>query len=173
MTTITYFVVTRENPFEELDKAKLTLGHIKVMIVSGLGFFTDAYDLFVIGVVLLILSGSEPTSFHLTQSQMSAIGASSLFSAIAGQLIFGRIADIYGRKKIYGTELAILIIGAFFSSISWNFESLLFSRILLGVGIGGDYPVSATIMSEYSNAKDRGKLIGLVFSMQGFGAITT
>jgi PHS family inorganic phosphate transporter-like MFS transporter len=43
------------------------------MIVSGLGFFTDAYDLFVIGVVLLILSGSEPTSFHLTQSQMSAI----------------------------------------------------------------------------------------------------
>ena len=160
------------NPFEELDKAKLTLGHIKVMFVSGLGFFTDAYDLFVIGVVLLILSGSEPTSFHLTQSQMRAIGASSLVSAIAGQLIFGRIADIYGRKKIYGTELAILIIGAFLSSISWNFESLLFSRILLGVGIGGDYPVSATIMSEYSNAKDRGKLIGLVFSMQGFGAIT-
>lgn len=160
------------SPFEEFDKAKLSLSHLKIMIISGLGFFTDAYDLFVIGVVMLILSGNEATSFHLTGSQIGAIGSSSLASAILGQLLFGRIADIYGRKKVYGVELGILIIGAVLSSISWNYESLLASRLLLGIGIGGDYPVSATIMSEYSNTKDRGKLVGLVFSMQGIGAIT-
>lgn len=152
--------------FHELDGARLNLAHLKVMIVSGLGFFTDAYDLFVIGVVILILSGSSQTSIHLAGNQMGAIGSSSLASAILGQLLFGRIADIYERKKIYGVELAILIAGAIMSSLSWSFESLLISRIILGIGIGigGDYHVSATIMSEYSNARDRGKLVGLVFS---------
>jgi len=165
-------VICLRSFFHELDGARLNLAHLKVMIVSGLGFFTDAYDLFVIGVVILILSGSAQTSIHLAGNQIGAIGSSSLASAILGQLLFGRIADIYGRKKIYGVELAILIAGAIMSSLSWSFESLLISRIILGIGIGGDYPVSATIMSEYSNARDRGKLVGLVFSMQGIGAIT-
>ncbi|MBE9391171.1 MFS transporter [Fervidicoccus fontis] len=160
------------NAFSELDRAKLSWGHIKVMIVSGLGFFTDAYDLFVIGIVLMLLSGPYQTSFHLSGHEIGAVGASSLAFAMIGQLLFGKIADKYGRKKIYGIELSILIIGALLSAISWNFESLLISRIFLGIGIGGDYPVSATIMSEYANAKDRGKLVGLVFAMQGFGAIT-
>jgi len=41
----------------------------------------------------------------------------------------------------------------------------------MGVGIGGDYPISATIMSEYANVKDRGKLIALVFSNQALGSL--
>jgi MFS family permease len=48
---------------------------------------------------------------------------------------------------------------------------LVAARLLLGLGIGGDYPVSAVLMSEYSNRKDRGKLVGLVFSMQALGLI--
>ena len=59
-----------------------------------------------------------------------------------------------------------MTIGALLSAISPNFGWLILSRFVLGVGIGGDYPVSAVIMSEYSNRKDRGKLVGLVFSMQ-------
>ena len=42
---------------------------------------------------------------------------------------------------------------------------------MLGLGIGGDYPVSAVFMSEYSNRQDRGRLVGLVFSMQALGLI--
>jgi MFS transporter, PHS family, inorganic phosphate transporter len=44
-------------------------------------------------------------------------------------------------------------------------------RVILGIGIGGDYPVSATIMSEYSGKQSRGRLIGLVFAMQGAGLV--
>jgi len=44
-------------------------------------------------------------------------------------------------------------------------------RFILGLGIGGDYPLSATLMSEYANRRDRGKLITMVFSMQGLGLI--
>jgi MFS transporter, PHS family, inorganic phosphate transporter len=85
--------------------------------------------------------------------------------------VFGRIADILGRKKIYGYEVLILAFGALASAFSPNYTFLLVSRIILGIGIGGDYPVSATIMSEYSSKATRGKMVGLVFSMQGAGLV--
>ncbi|KAM0042448.1 putative major facilitator, sugar transporter, major facilitator superfamily [Helianthus debilis subsp. tardiflorus] len=51
------------------------------------------------------------------------------------------------------------------------FVSLGFFRFLLGVGIGGDYPLSATIMAEFANKRTRGAFIAGVFSMQGFGIL--
>src|SRR5262249_11653762 len=65
----------------------------------------------------------------------------------------------------------ILAIGAIASALSPNYTFLMVSRIVLGVGIGGDYPVSATIMSEYSGKGSRGKMVGLVFAMQGLGLV--
>jgi len=88
-----------------------------------------------------------------------------------GALVFGRIADMLGRKRIYGYEVLILAIAALVSAFSPNFAFLLVCRIVLGIGIGGDYPVSATIMSEYSGKKSRGRMVGLVFAMQGAGLI--
>jgi nucleotide-binding universal stress UspA family protein len=65
----------------------------------------------------------------------------------------------------------ILAIGALASAFAPNFWFLLICRAILGVGIGGDYPVSATIMSEYSGKQSRGRMIGLVFAMQGAGLL--
>ena len=48
---------------------------------------------------------------------------------------------------------------------------LIVFRFLLGFGVGGDYPVSAVLMSEYANRKDRGKLVGMVFATQALGLI--
>jgi PHS family inorganic phosphate transporter-like MFS transporter len=49
--------------------------------------------------------------------------------------------------------------------------TLCFWRFLLGLGIGGDYPLSATIMSEYSSTSNRGAYVGSVFAMQGIGIL--
>ena len=57
------------------------------------------------------------------------------------------------------------------SALAPGFLFLVIARFVLGLGIGGDYPVSAVLMSEYSNRKDRGRLVGLVFSMQALGLI--
>ena len=64
-----------------------------------------------------------------------------------------------------------MIIGAIASALAPDFLFLVVARLVLGLGIGGDYPVSAVFMSEYSNRKDRGRLVGLVFSMQALGLI--
>jgi MFS family permease len=64
-----------------------------------------------------------------------------------------------------------MIVGALASAFALNFVWLVVARFVLGLGIGGDYPVSAVMMSEYSNRDDRGRLVGLVFSMQALGLI--
>ena len=116
------------------------------MFVSGMGFFTDAYDLFVIGIVVALLK----PEWGLSTTQVSLLNSVTLAASAVGAIVFGRIADILGRKRIYGYEVLILAIGAMASAFAPNFWFLLICRAILGVGIGGDYPVSATIMSEYS-----------------------
>ncbi len=59
------------------------------------GFFTDAYDLFIIGIVLSIIA----PIWHLSSTQIGIAGSTSLISAFIGAFVFGRIADKFGRKK--------------------------------------------------------------------------
>jgi MFS transporter, PHS family, inorganic phosphate transporter len=155
------------NAFQALDDSKISRFQIKTMFVAGMGFFTDAYDLFVIGIVVSLLK----TQWSLSTGQVSWLNSATLLASAFGAIIFGRVADMLGRKRIYGYEVLILAAGAIASALSPNYTFLLVSRIVLGVGIGGDYPVSATIMSEYSGKKSRGRMVGLVFSMQGAGLI--
>ena len=150
-----------------LDDSPLSGFHLRAMLTSGMGFFTDAYDLFIIGVVLAILT----PIWHLNALQISLLGSTSLIAAAFGSVIFGRLADHLGRKSIYGHTLIVLAIGAIASAFSPNVVWLLIFRFILGLGIGGDYPLSATLMSEYANRRDRGKLVTLVFSMQAVGLI--
>lgn len=150
-----------------LDDSKLSGFHLKAMLTSGMGFFTDAYDLFIIGVVLAILT----PLWNLSKLDVSLIGSTSLIAAAIGSIVFGRLADFVGRRAIYGYTLIVLAAGAIASAFSPNVILLLVFRFILGLGIGGDYPLSATLMSEYANRKDRGKLVTMVFSMQGLGLI--
>ncbi len=153
--------------FDTLDDAKINRFQLKIMFVSGMGFFTDAYDLFVIGIVVALLK----TQWSLSTNQVSWINSATLLASAVGAIVFGRVADILGRKKIYGYEVLILAFGAIASAFAPNYTFLLVSRVILGIGIGGDYPVSATIMSEYSGKQTRGRMVGLVFAMQGAGLI--
>jgi MFS transporter, PHS family, inorganic phosphate transporter len=155
------------NEFAALDQSGISRFQLKIMFVSGMGFFTDAYDLFVIGIVVNLLKDQ----WTLSTNQVSWLNSSTLLASAVGAVVFGRVADMLGRKRIYGYEVLILAVGAIASAFAPNYTFLLICRIILGIGIGGDYPVSATIMSEYSGKQSRGRMVGLVFAMQGAGLI--
>jgi PHS family inorganic phosphate transporter-like MFS transporter len=105
------------------------------------------------------------------------LGIAPLGTAI-GQLLFGRLSDLVGRRRMYGIVLMIMVlssIGSGFSICTTKncvLVSLWLFRFLLGLGIGGDYPLSAVIMSEFANKTTRGALMAAVFSMQGLGMLT-
>ncbi len=150
-----------------LNEAPSSKFHRRTVIISGVGFFTDAYDLFVIGTAAALVA----IQWHLSTLQTSWVTGAAILGAFIGAFTFGRIADVIGRKRVYVTVAVIMILGALASALAPGFIWLVVARLVLGLGIGGDYPVSAVLMSEYSNRKDRGRMVGLVFSMQALGLI--
>ncbi|MGH7759748.1 MAG: MFS transporter, partial [Candidatus Dormibacteria bacterium] len=152
---------------EALDDAPLSRFHLRAVLTAGTGFFTDAYDLFIIGMALALIK----VEYSPSPVMIGLIGSAALLAAFFGSTVFGRIADIFGRHKIYGSEAAIMAIAAIGSALSPNLLWLVAWRFVLGIGIGGDYPVSAVLMSEYASKRNRGRLVSMVFSMQALGLI--
>lgn len=166
-----------------LDKAKTQWYHFTAIIIAGMGFFTDAYDLFCISTVTKLLgriyyydpSTGQPGS--LPPNANSAVTGVALVGTLVGQLFFGWLGDKLGRKKVYGITLMLMVVSSVASGLSFGstaksvITTLCFFRFWLGFGIGGDYPLSATIMSEYANTRTRGAFIAAVFAMQGFGIL--
>jgi MFS transporter, PHS family, inorganic phosphate transporter len=150
-----------------LDEASLSRFHLRTVLVSGMGFFTDAYDLFVIGIASTLIA----KQWHLSPGMLALLNSTMLAAAFLGALVFGRVADLAGRKRAYWMVAMIMVVGALGSALSPSFWVLIAFRFLLGFGVGGDYPVSAVLMSEYANRKDRGKLVGMVFGTQALGLI--
>ncbi|CAN1297504.1 Low affinity inorganic phosphate transporter 8 [Linum perenne] len=169
--------------FSALDNAKTQLYHFKAIVIAGMGFFTDAYDLFCITAVTKLIgrlyyfdpASGKPGKVPIDIN--NAITGVALCGTLAGQLFFGWLGDKLGRKKVYGITLVTMVGCAICSGLSFGSTSksvigtLCFFRFWLGFGIGGDYPLSAVIMSEYSNQKTRGAFIAAVFAMQGTGIL--
>ncbi|XP_061348107.1 low affinity inorganic phosphate transporter 4-like [Gastrolobium bilobum] len=168
---------------DALDSSRTQWYHIKAIVIAGMGFFTDAYDLFCITTVSKLLgrlyyfdpSTGKPGKLPVPVN--NAVTGVALIGTLAGQLVFGWLGDKLGRKKVYGITLVIMFVCAICSGLSFGLTpksvigTLCFFRFWLGFGIGGDYPLSATIMSEYANKRTRGAFIAAVFAMQGVGII--
>lgn len=85
----------------------------------------------------------------------TAIKVATSAGTVIGQIIFGYAADWLGRKKMYGIELIIILAATLAQSLSSSSTALsfvgvtVFWRVVMGIGIGGDYPLSSVITSEY------------------------
>jgi len=166
-----------------LDRAKTQWYHFTAIVIAGMGFFTDAYDLFCISIVTKLLgrlyyyNPATKKPGVLPAGVNSALSGVALVGTLFGQLFFGWLGDKLGRKKVYGVTLLLMIIFSIASGCSFGttpravMTTLCFFRFWLGFGIGGDYPLSATIMSEYANTKTRGAFVAAVFAMQGVGIL--
>lgn len=126
--------------------------------MAGIGFFTDSYDIFAINLVTSILGmvyWQQTDSGELPTNVSTALKAATSGGAVLGQIGFGWLADVIGRRKMYGVELAIIILATLAQSLSAPSAAmtmtglLVFWRVVMGIGIGGDYPLSAVITSEY------------------------
>ncbi|KAF2835889.1 MFS transporter [Patellaria atrata CBS 101060] len=164
----------------EIDKAPFGWYHVRAVVVAGIGFFTDAYDIFAINLAIAMMgvvyfqdratkAGTMPTNAD------TAIKVSTSAGTVIGQVGFGILADIVGRKKMYGLELIIIIFATLAQALTSDSAAIsfvgliIFWRVLMGIGIGGDYPLSSIITSEFATTKWRGAMMGAVFAMQGIG----
>jgi len=138
---------------------------VKTFLVTSAGFLLDGYDLSVISFASTFIL----KEFSLSTVEYGLLLSASLMGMIPGSIIFGYLSDKLGRKKILGFDLFFFLIFGILASLSNNFIQLFISRLLLGVGIGGDYPISSTFMSELSPSKSRGKYLTGSVSMYWIG----
>jgi MFS family permease len=90
-----------------LDEASLSRFHLRAVLASGMGFFTDAYDLFVIGIASALIT----KDWNLSSGRLALLNSTMLFAAFIGAFVSGRFADVIGRKRVYWM-VAAMIAGA-------------------------------------------------------------
>ncbi|CCE64545.1 hypothetical protein TPHA_0I00380 [Tetrapisispora phaffii CBS 4417] len=166
----------RRLALQKIDEAAFGWYHIKAILVAGVGFLTDAYDIFAINLGVSMMSYVYWQG-HMPSSTTTLLKVSTSVGTVFGQVGFGTLADVVGRKKIYGLELIVVIVTTILQctagqSPAVNFVAILTTyRIVMGIGIGGDYPLSSIITSEFSTTKWRGAIMGAVFANQAWGQI--
>src|SRR5580693_4639533 len=88
-----------------LDEAPRSRFHLRAVVVSGAGFFTDAYDLFVISTVATLVA----TQWKLSTTDKSWVTGAAILGAFVGAVVLGRVADRLGRKSVYLLVAVIMI----------------------------------------------------------------
>uniref|UniRef100_M4C6F8 Major facilitator superfamily (MFS) profile domain-containing protein n=1 Tax=Hyaloperonospora arabidopsidis (strain Emoy2) TaxID=559515 RepID=M4C6F8_HYAAE len=147
-------------------------------LVRGLGFFNDAYDLFVMNIINIVLTEQYGKDVY-TSNMKSWVSASALVGAVVGQLLFGFLGDVFGRRVNMIATCILLIVGgilctaAYGGSASGTLWFLVVARFILGIGIGGEYPLAASSTAEdATSVADRNQRVALTFSLQGAGSLT-
>jgi MFS family permease len=79
------------------------------------------------------------TQWHLSTAQTSWVTGAAVLGAFVGAFTFGREADLVGRKVVYVAVAVIMVLGALASALATGFTGLLIAKLVLGLGIGGDY----------------------------------
>src|SRR3569832_1730068 len=140
------------------------------MFTTGMGVFTDGYDLSSIGLVLPLCLESIGVG-KISSFQDGNLTGSALVGSVIGAVLFGWLAQ-KGRKKFYGIDVGIMAAAAAVQAFAPNLWTLIAIRFVLGIGVGADYELSPTIMAEHANVRERGKKLAFgVGAMWGCGAI--
>ena len=157
----------RESFVERLDRVPLNRFHWRLLAVSGIGWMFDAMDVILISF-LLVPIGRE---FALDATRIGLVASAGFVGMFFGAAISGRLADRYGRRVVFSLTLVIFSLGALLSAIAPTFETLLLARVVAGLGLGGELPVAATLVSEFSPRAQRGRMIVLLESFWAYGTL--
>lgn len=127
-----------------------------VLIALG-GVFVDAYDFTSLGIGVPQLKAA----FHLSPFEVGSVTATMAFGALLGAFWGGYLTDKVGRYKMFMLDLILLVVAALGAALSFNLWMLLAFRLMLGVGVGLDFPVALSFIAEFVSEKRQGANVNL------------
>jgi MFS family permease len=126
--------------------------HYVILALSWAGWLFDFYDL----ILYSFLLGAIARDLHFSRAESSLVLGVSLGFTAMGGIIFGRLADRFGRKTVLQWTILCYSAGAFLSGLAVSLPTLLLARIITAVGVGGEWATGQTVISETFPAKQRG-----------------
>jgi len=137
----------------------------KALVAASFGWMLDSFDVMLYSLVLAYLIAD----LHLSKGTAGVLGSITLLAAAAGGLVFGIIADRFGRTRALMASVLIYAIFTAACGLAQNFVQLAVFRILLGIGMGGEWASGASLVSETWPAEHRGKALGFMQSSWALG----
>ncbi|NJL45914.1 MAG: MFS transporter [Leptolyngbyaceae cyanobacterium SM2_3_12] len=156
------------NSFEQrLDNSPITRTMWLLWLLSAGLIALDGFDFFIIGVAIPFLQ----KDFGLDATAIGAVATAAVAGSLVGSLTLGPITDRVGRQLMLIVDVAIFVIATAGTALAWNAASLIAFRFLVGVGIGADYPISVSYITENVPARFRGRMVIGAFTFQAVGAL--
>jgi len=153
------------DPAQRLDRLPMSRFHWKLVGVSGMGWMFDSMDVGIISFVVATLT----REWGLAPDQVAWMISIGLLGMLVGAAGTGTLADRYGRKTMFQATLLIFSFATAFCGLAWSYASLLVGRFLVGFGLGGELPIASTLVSEFSPARWRGRILVLLESFWAYG----
>jgi MFS transporter, putative metabolite:H+ symporter len=138
----------------QLDALPVGSVHRKVVVAIGLGLFFEVYEIFLSSSIATALK----TEYHLGGTALQLLMASSFIGMFIGAAAFGRIADRIGRRKAFLLNLVWFSVCSLLGAVAPTPALLVAARFLAGIGIGAEYPVADSYLSDVLPKADRGRL---------------
>jgi putative MFS transporter len=143
-----------------LERMPFSRWHRKARIVMGSATFFDAYNALSLAFALPVLI----RPWHITPAQIGVLLGASYVGQLAGALLFGWLAEKYGRVYSAAGAVAIMSVMNLVCVLAGSYNALLVCRIVQGIGVGGEMPVAAAYINELSRAQGRGRFF-LLYEM--------
>jgi MFS family permease len=137
----------------------------RALFAAALGWMLDSFDVMLYALVLT----SIMADLQIARDTAGALGSATLLASAAGGLIFGVVADRYGRTRALMGSVLIYSIFTAACGLATTVAQLAVFRILLGIGMGGEWASGAALVSETWPAEHRGKALGLMQSAWAIG----
>ena len=150
-----------------LDNLPVNRFHWRLVFLSGLGWMFDGMDTILLSLVLPVLA----LGWQLSPTQVGLVGTVDRLGALCGAALAGLLADRYGRRPLFQATLLIYSLGTGLLALAANLPSFLLIRFFVGLGLGGELPVVATLVTEWVPARRRGRLLALLSSFFSYGWI--
>ena len=150
-----------------LDESPLNRTQRRLWVLSTGGTLLDGYAIFVLGVAMPIIIAQ----FHIQPDVVGLIGASLVFGAVIGAGVGGPMADHFGRKKLMLADMMIVGTGALIAAVASGPAMLFIGQLLVGIGVGIDFPVSSSYVSEILPKRSRARMMVATIACQSVGML--
>jgi MFS family permease len=137
-----------------LDRLPWSPWHWRVVIALGVSWLLDGLEVTVVGSLGPALQ--RPDTLGLTASQIGWAASAYIGGAVLGALVFGRMADSLGRKRMFLVTLVVYLVATVFTAFSFDLWSFALCRFVTGFGIGGEYAAINSAIDELIPARVRG-----------------
>ncbi|MFJ8335427.1 MFS transporter [Streptomyces sp. NPDC094437] len=141
-----------------LDEAGFTRAQFWVLMIILAGMFFDTLEQNSVGAMGSLIK----SSLHIGNDELTAINSFTVLGGLIGRFAGGWIADRYGRRTSLSVNLLVYTLGGLLSAVALNYPTLLASRLIVGIGLGGEFTIGIAMLCEMVATRHRGTLVAIL-----------